>query len=249
MKSKIKIIDKVPLISEDEIKSYMDFDGLFQQHQTIKTGRTNLYKNSLTTIAIIIGIVTGLYFLTNRAHVDDNNKQGGITVSNILENKKEIEIPKKELALNVTNEVIVTPPIEPNDKEEKSNEHKIIEKEEQHLLQSKEVTLDDEQEINYEYVEASPVEGLPYLYAYFNRSLTYPEGLKKDSIEGVVLISFSVLRDSTLSNLIIVQSLGEQFDKEAIRVMKGMPKWIPATVNNVPVDSKLSIPLTFNIKK
>ncbi|MDH5366895.1 MAG: TonB family protein [Cyclobacteriaceae bacterium] len=256
MKLKIKIIDKVPVALEEEIKSYMDFDGLFKQHEINKFGRVNLYKNSLITIGIIIGIATGLYFLSNRTYIDNSNDLDKTTISNTntLEKEKSREIIKKGLELNNSKELIEIPPIKGVDKEEKFTKNKVVEKE-QKIEPSEKLTVIDDQETapekeqTYEYIEASPVEGLPYLYAYFNKNLTYPDELKKDSIEGVVLVSFSVLKDSTIANTVIIQSLGEQFDNEAIRVVNGMPKWIPATVNNIPVNSKLSVPLTFTIKK
>ena len=254
MKSKIKIIDKVPLPSEEEIKSYMDFNNLFEQHKMIKSGRANLYKNSLITISIIISIMAGLYLLSNRTYIDESNNLDKITVSNGVANEKKAAIKKKDFSLNNAKEQIVIPPSKNIDEKNKPAENKAIE-EEQQIESSEELTLIDDQETapsleqTYEYIEASPIEGLPYLYAYFNKNLTYPDELKKDSIEGVVLVSFSVLKDSTIANTVIIQSLGEQFDNEAIRVINGMPKWIPATVNNIPVNSKLSVPLTFTIKK
>ncbi len=98
------------------------------------------------------------------------------------------------------------------------------------------------------YSPAEPIDGFPSLYEYLNRELNYPPEAIKDSTQGVITLNFVINRSGQPTELKIINSLGSPFDKEAIRLIDNMPQWKPATLNGRPVDSKISIPLTFQIK-
>lgn len=95
---------------------------------------------------------------------------------------------------------------------------------------------------------AEPVAGFQHLYAYFASNLSYPEALTKDSITGVVKVSFTVNADSSISKLQVLQSLGLELDVEALRLVEGMPRWKPAVENGVTIPSTLIIPVRFKMK-
>ena len=99
------------------------------------------------------------------------------------------------------------------------------------------------------FTEAEPIDGYPALYAYFNRELKYPQELAKDSVEGTVTVSFIINENGKPAAIKIITSLGEVFDKESIRIIENMPAWKPATINGSATATRLSIPLTFQIKK
>jgi protein TonB len=99
------------------------------------------------------------------------------------------------------------------------------------------------------YVEAAPAKGYPDLYAYFEKELTYPEEAMSNPVEGVVTVAFTITRKGKIENINIDNSLGELFDREAMRVITQMPDWKPASYNGKPVSSTVSLPLTFQYKK
>jgi protein TonB len=80
-------------------------------------------------------------------------------------------------------------------------------------------------------------------------TLQYPEEGLKDSIQGVVTVSFIINEIGSPEKIQIENSLGEAFDRETIKMIEQMPRWNPATVNGKPIASRLAIPLTFQIKK
>lgn len=92
------------------------------------------------------------------------------------------------------------------------------------------------------------MDGYPSLYAYFDRELKYPVA-SKDSIQGIVTVSFAITEAGKPDLIRIENSLGKAFDVECVRVIKNMPPWKPATINGKPVQVRLSIPLSFKIKK
>jgi protein TonB len=99
------------------------------------------------------------------------------------------------------------------------------------------------------YVQAEPQTGYATLYDYFAANLKYPSDALADSIQGVQTISFIINTNGTPEKIMITNSLGDSFDKEARRLIETMPAWNPATLNGRPVASKVSLPLTFQIQK
>lgn len=57
---------------------------------------------------------------------------------------------------------------------------------------------------------------------------------------------FKVLKDGTLTDFTLLKPSREDCDKEALRVMKLSPKWIPAENNGKPVSCYYNLPITFN---
>lgn len=64
--------------------------------------------------------------------------------------------------------------------------------------------------------------------------------------KGKVYIQFKVHKNGTLSNFSILRGLSPSCDKEALRVLKMMPKWIPAKLQGKVVDSRYTVPIAFN---
>lgn len=99
------------------------------------------------------------------------------------------------------------------------------------------------------YIQAAPREGYTHLYTYFSEHLVYPPQAIKDSISGVETISFTIDELGKPSAMVITKSLGAAFDAEALRLISNMPAWQPATLNGKAVASQLSLPLTFQVKR
>ena len=99
------------------------------------------------------------------------------------------------------------------------------------------------------YVQAEPMAGFSHLYEYFSNELKYPEEAVNDSIQGIVTVSFIITKEGKSENIKVLNSLGQVFDKEVIRLIENMPAWKSATMNNIPVPSKISMPLTFRLER
>lgn len=85
---------------------------------------------------------------------------------------------------------------------------------------------------------------------YINKTKVYPTTLKNQRISGTTTVQATVKADSTLSNIEVVQSSGyQEFDDEALRVVKSFPKMIPSTQSCEPQDLTIQVPVTFIIEE
>lgn len=66
--------------------------------------------------------------------------------------------------------------------------------------------------------------GIRAMNTYISNSIQYPLGT---SVQGRVIVSFVVERNGSLSNVKVVRSVEQSLDKEAIRIIKSMPRWTP----------------------
>ncbi len=96
-------------------------------------------------------------------------------------------------------------------------------------------------------IPASFPGGEKALASYIDKNLKYPQPSISNGIEGVVHVKFLVKTDGTLQNLSIVRLVDPDLEAEAIRLVKGMPDWNPATVGGNPIDSETSVPITFTL--
>jgi TonB family protein len=75
--------------------------------------------------------------------------------------------------------------------------------------------------------------------------IRYPHMALEYGIQGTVLITFTVQKDGSLLKPMIARGIGGGCDEEAIRVVKLMPAWKPATRKGVPVECKFIMPTRF----
>ena len=97
------------------------------------------------------------------------------------------------------------------------------------------------------FTEAMPIEGYPALYRYFRTNLQYPEQATINKVSGTVIIGFSINKNGKPSNIQVIEGVNKSIDREAIRLIEHMPPWVPAMVNNIPITTRLVIPITFQL--
>jgi protein TonB len=79
---------------------------------------------------------------------------------------------------------------------------------------------------------------------FLRKNLWTPESLEPGE-KRTVIIRFQVSPQGEVTGFEVVQSAGSTFDKEVIRVLKKMPKWMPAIQNGHPVSVSFTQPVTF----
>ena len=102
----------------------------------------------------------------------------------------------------------------------------------------------------YDCVEQMPSfpGGTQKLKEFIEENLRYPKELEETCVQGRVIVRFIVERNGKLSNVKVVKSVDPALDKEAIRIVKLMPRWIPGRQNGITVRVKCYIPIIFRLK-
>ncbi len=82
---------------------------------------------------------------------------------------------------------------------------------------------------------------------YIMENIKYPEQAMKEGIQGRVTVRFIVEKDGSISNVKPVLSVHPLLDKEAVRVVKSMPKWSPGKQKGKPVRVQFNVPVMFKL--
>lgn len=89
--------------------------------------------------------------------------------------------------------------------------------------------------------------GTPALIEYLQTNLNYPQDALDAEIEGRVFIHFTVDKDGSIEDIEVIRSVHPSLDKEAVRVVKNMPKWEPAEAFGKKVKSAFTLPVNFKL--
>lgn len=102
----------------------------------------------------------------------------------------------------------------------------------------------------YDCVEQMPSfpGGSQKLKEFIEENLRYPKELEETCVQGRVIVRFIVERNGKLSNVKVVKSVHPALDKEALRIVELMPRWIPGRQNGITVRVKCYIPIIFRLK-
>jgi protein TonB len=90
--------------------------------------------------------------------------------------------------------------------------------------------------------------GLDALYRWISRELKYPAAAQEMGIAGRVTVQFTVWKDGSIRDVSILRGLEASIDKEALRVISKMPKWIPGKQGGRAVAVRYVFPVVFQIK-
>jgi periplasmic protein TonB len=91
--------------------------------------------------------------------------------------------------------------------------------------------------------------GSDKLQVFLENNLVYPEIELENGGTGIVVVEFVVHADGFISDIKIIEGVSPHFDKEAIRLVRKMPKWNPAMQNGKPVSCYTSVPIRFDLNE
>jgi len=90
--------------------------------------------------------------------------------------------------------------------------------------------------------------GAVELMKWLTKNLRYPNDAQRNKKEGKVVVQFIVNKDGSMSDLKVVKSAQyASLDREALRVMRKMPKWTPGVQNDKPCRTMVCIPVVFKL--
>ena len=113
-----------------------------------------------------------------------------------------------------------------------------------------ETTNTDDDKKVYTWVQVKPSfpGGEEARLKWLKENLEYPQQAVADEIQGLVQVGFVVEKDGSITDVKVVQSAHSTLDREAIRLVKAMPKWIPGKQNGNTVRAYFTQPIRFVLR-
>ena len=85
------------------------------------------------------------------------------------------------------------------------------------------------------------------LLDFLKSNLVYPKVAQDSSIQGRVIVKFTIEKDGSITDVEVARSIYPALDEEAVRVVSMMPKWKPATKKGEPIRCKYMLPIFFRL--
>lgn len=143
----------------------------------------------------------------------------------------ENEVETEHLDINTEDdekeEVVIAPPVEEVKEEE------------------------EDEQVVFVIVESMPEfpGGQQALFKYLSENVKYPVIAQENGIQGRVICQFVVNKDGSIVDVEVARSAGDaSLDKEAVRVIKSMPKWKPGQQRGKAVRVKYTVPVNFKLQ-
>ena len=101
----------------------------------------------------------------------------------------------------------------------------------------------------YDVVEQMPSfpGGISGLRTYLNQNTRYHAVAQENCVQGRVVVSFVVGKDGHISDVTVLRSVDPSLDKEAVRVIRNMPRWSPGKQGGEPVRVRYNVPVSFRL--
>ncbi|MCI6619405.1 MAG: TonB family protein [Prevotella sp.] len=111
------------------------------------------------------------------------------------------------------------------------------------------IPVDGKAPLNFRVVDKLPEfpGGMVEFMKWLQRNLRYPYLAQQQKIQGKVVVSFIINTDGTIANAKIEKSIDPLLDREALRVVRMMPKWKPGIENDKPCRTLFAIPIVFKL--
>jgi len=144
--------------------------------------------------------------------------------------------------LNVVEDDVETEEIEINTEDDKTEV----------VIQAPVEIQEEEEEDNVVFVIVEQKPEFPggdaALMKYIAENIKYPVIAQENGIQGRVICQFVVNKDGSIVDINVVRSVDPSLDKEAIRVIKSMPKWKPGKQRGKAVRVKFTLPIVFRLQ-
>ena len=124
------------------------------------------------------------------------------------------------------------------------------------ILKAKEVIAEPEppkhEEENkvFDIVQQQPMfpGGPAALMKYLSENTKYPVVAQENGVQGRVTVQFVVEKDGSISDVHVLRGVDPSLDKEAVRVVKSMPRWTPGKQNGITVRVNYRVPVLFRLQ-
>ena len=220
-----------------------------------KTEKADLTNKSFLflTIGLVTSLLLAIMAFSYRVYDDTSVKDLG---KNNASDEEILEVPPTEQLpppppkiqqpqiIEVPDEKKIEEEIEINMDTEVTEETKV----EQIQIQPQEEEKEDVNQIFLVVEEtAAPIGGMPAFYEYVQKKLKYPAQARRMGVEGKVFVEFVIERDGSITDVKAIKGIGAGCDEEAVRVLKGSPKWKAGKQRGKPVRQRMVLPIAFRL--
>ena len=111
--------------------------------------------------------------------------------------------------------------------------------------------VEDDKVYNMAMIEQQPEfpGGAQAMYKWLSDHINYPAVAAEEGVQGKVIVEFIVSKTGAVENVRVLRGRHPALDKEAVRVVKAMPKWNPGRNNSNPVKVTYTLPVTFKLQQ
>ena len=118
------------------------------------------------------------------------------------------------------------------------------------VVEKKEPEKKVEKEEVFRSVEQMPTfpGGEAALMKYLSSHIQYPTMAQENNVQGKVIVQFVVTKTGKVGEVKVVRSVDKDLDREAVRVCKSLPNFVPGRQNGQPVSVWYTLPVTFKLQ-
>jgi len=210
-------------------------------------------RSTFVLVGLVISLGIAVSAFEYRTSSDYVNSLGTLTISDFAEDlipairqKEPVSIPKPKPVITqitniVNNDTKIDEPIEVASSEGVGSvEIPVINNIEEEF----------EEVVEFWKLEIKPSfpGGEQELFNYISQNIKYPEEAVKNEVQGIVYIKFVINKNGKVSDAEVLRGVDPLLDKEALRVVKMLPDWIPGMQVNKPVKTSSMLPIKFVLK-
>lgn len=220
------------------------------------------HKRSFIFVVIGFSLATALPTFINKALQE--GKEQNVEVTNLskinIEKIKPQELPKEQKQEEVKAQIKFVPPVIKPDDEVKEGEEMMSqdmltaapldENVGQEIVATPIETVKEiaqEEEPVFQAVEQMPTfpGGTEEMMKYLSKNTQYPQTAAENGIQGTVFVQFVVDKHGKITDVKVIRGVDPELDKEAVRVAKSMPSWLPGKQNGEAVRVAFTMPVKF----
>ena len=225
-----------------------------------KSAHVNLEQHKITWLLIGYILVFGVLFVAFEWTATEKKHTGEIVSAGILLEEEimvPITMPEKKVVPPPPQAKQITEILEIVDDEAEIEESELASVEETgevvEIADVGNVVVEDipEEEPILQIVEQMPEfpGGMAALMKYLKENINYPRISRENGSQGKAFINFVVNTDGSIQDIEVLRSSSDPYlDKEALRVVGGMPKWNPGKQAGKAVRVRFTLPVTFRLK-
>lgn len=141
--------------------------------------------------------------------------------------------------------------IKPTDNQNETTEIKPVvngnKSDSSHFITDEDIVISPNTVVEYPDIEPDFPGGYDNWINWLSDNFVYPELDLEIGNQGIVYLQFIIEKDGTITDIEIIKGVSSGIDKEAKRLLKKSPKWIPGKVSGLEVRTRLRIPINFVI--